>query len=78
MLDSVDAALEPAIAALGLRTHVTDTIMADAAGRARLAADLLERAAAQPAPIVTESLRVAAIVPVATIEGAKTRLGETA
>ena len=36
--------LEPAIAALGLRTLVTDTIMADDAGRARLAADLLELA----------------------------------
>ena len=34
--------LEPEIAALGLRTHVTDTIMADAAGRARLARAVLE------------------------------------
>lgn len=41
VLDTVDAAMEPAIAALGLRTQVTDTIMADEAGRARLAADLL-------------------------------------
>ena len=41
VLDTLDAALEPHIAALGLRTHVTDTIMADAAGRARLARDVL-------------------------------------
>lgn len=41
VLDAVDAESEPAIAALGLRTHVTDTIMADDAGRARLATDLL-------------------------------------
>ena len=42
VLDSVDAALEPDIAALGLRTLVTDTIMADAAGRARVAGAVLE------------------------------------
>ena len=42
VLDTVDAALEPDIAALGLRTHVTDTIMADAPGRARLARAVLE------------------------------------
>jgi LPPG:FO 2-phospho-L-lactate transferase len=47
VLDSIDAALEPAIAALGVGTYVTDTIMGDADGRARLAADLLERAAMQ-------------------------------
>lgn len=47
VLDSVDAALEPIIAGLDLRTHVTDTIMGDAAGRARVAADLLANAAAQ-------------------------------
>jgi LPPG:FO 2-phospho-L-lactate transferase len=41
VLDDVDAALEPTIAALGLRTLVTDTIMADHAGRARLAATVL-------------------------------------
>ena len=41
VLDRVDAALEPAIAALGLRTLVTDTIMADVAGRARLARAVL-------------------------------------
>jgi hypothetical protein len=42
VLDTVDAALEPDIAALGLRTLVTDTVMADAAGRARLALAVLE------------------------------------
>ena len=41
VLDSVDAALEPEIAALGLRTLVTDTIMADHPGRARLAQAVL-------------------------------------
>ena len=41
VLDSVDVALEPGIAALGLRTLVTDTIMADHAGRARLARAVL-------------------------------------
>jgi LPPG:FO 2-phospho-L-lactate transferase len=42
VLDTVDSALEPDIAALGLRTLVTDTIMADAAGRARVARAVLE------------------------------------
>ncbi len=42
VLDSVDAAAEPEIAALGLRTLVTDTIMADADGRARLARAVLD------------------------------------
>ena len=46
VLDAVDAVLEPAISDLGLRTHVTDTIMADAAGRSRLAAELLAVASA--------------------------------
>ena len=41
VLDQVDAALEPEIAALGLRTLVTDTIMADHDGRARLARTVL-------------------------------------
>jgi LPPG:FO 2-phospho-L-lactate transferase len=41
VLDRADAALEPAIAALGLRTAVLDTVMADADGRARLARDVL-------------------------------------
>jgi LPPG:FO 2-phospho-L-lactate transferase len=45
VLDGVDAPLEPAIQALGLRTLVTDTIMADHAGRARLARAVLEFAA---------------------------------
>ena len=45
VVDGVDAALEPAIRALGLRTLVTDTIMADDAGRARLARAVLEFAA---------------------------------
>jgi LPPG:FO 2-phospho-L-lactate transferase len=44
VLDNLDAALEPSISALGLRTVVTDTIMADDAGRARLAAAVLEAA----------------------------------
>jgi LPPG:FO 2-phospho-L-lactate transferase len=42
VLDTVDAATEPDIVVLGLRTHVTDTVMADAAGRARLARSVLE------------------------------------
>jgi LPPG:FO 2-phospho-L-lactate transferase len=42
VLDTVDASLEPDIAALGLRTLVTDTIMADHAGRARLARTVLD------------------------------------
>jgi LPPG:FO 2-phospho-L-lactate transferase len=46
VLDTVDADLEPEIAALGMQTVVTDTIMADDAGRARLAADVLAAAAA--------------------------------
>ncbi len=41
VLDRVDASLEPAIAALGLQTLVTDTIMADVHGRARLAQAVL-------------------------------------
>ena len=41
VLDGADAALEPGITALGLRTLVTDTIMADHAGRARLARAVL-------------------------------------
>jgi LPPG:FO 2-phospho-L-lactate transferase len=45
ILDKVDEAQAPDIAALGQSTLVTDTIMADAAGRARLAGDVLEFAA---------------------------------
>jgi LPPG:FO 2-phospho-L-lactate transferase len=41
VLDTVDAALEPAIRDLGLRTLVTDTIMTDDAARARLAGEVL-------------------------------------
>ena len=44
MLDTVDAALEPDIASLGFRTVVTDTIMADADGRARVARAVLDAA----------------------------------
>ena len=42
VLDTIDAALEPEIAASGSRTLVIDTVMADHAGRARLARDVLE------------------------------------
>jgi len=45
ILDERDASLEPAITTLGLRTVVTDTIMADDSGRARLAASVLAAAA---------------------------------
>jgi len=41
VLDEVDAELAPAVEALGLAVHVTDTIMGDDAGRARLAGELL-------------------------------------
>jgi LPPG:FO 2-phospho-L-lactate transferase len=49
VLDRIDADLEPAIAALGLRTLVTDTIMTDDEARARLAGEVLEFARATPA-----------------------------
>jgi LPPG:FO 2-phospho-L-lactate transferase len=42
VLDALDRSLEPDIRALGLRTLVTDTIMSDQAGRARLARTVLE------------------------------------
>jgi LPPG:FO 2-phospho-L-lactate transferase len=42
VLDTTDAELEPEIAGLGLRTLATDTVMADDAGRARLARAVLE------------------------------------
>jgi LPPG:FO 2-phospho-L-lactate transferase len=42
VLDEVDADQAPSIEALGLWAHVTDTIMTDDAGRARLAAECLE------------------------------------
>ena len=41
VLAALDVALEPEIAALGLRTLVTDTIMAGDEGRARLAGEIL-------------------------------------
>ena len=41
VLDSVDGELGAAIEELGLRAHVTDTIMADDAGRVRLAGECL-------------------------------------
>jgi LPPG:FO 2-phospho-L-lactate transferase len=44
VLDDVDRELVAAIEDLGLRTLVTDTIMGDDAGRARLAADVLAAA----------------------------------
>ncbi len=45
VLDTVDADLAPSIEALGLRAHVTDTIMTDDDARARLAAECLAWAA---------------------------------
>ena len=42
VLDRADVALEPEIRALGVRTLVTDTIMADDGGRARVARAVLE------------------------------------
>ncbi|HEY2888705.1 MAG TPA: 2-phospho-L-lactate transferase [Candidatus Limnocylindrales bacterium] len=45
VLDPVDRALVPAIEALGMRTLVTDTIMTDDPGRARVAAEVLDFAA---------------------------------
>jgi len=44
VLDRLDEALAPQIRELGMRTLVTDTIMAGDAGRARLAAQVLEAA----------------------------------
>ena len=46
VVDAVDADLAPSIEALGLRVHVTDTIMTDDAARARLAAECLALTAA--------------------------------
>jgi LPPG:FO 2-phospho-L-lactate transferase len=45
LVDTVDAALGPAIEAFGMRVVVTDTIMLDDAGRERLARAVLEAAA---------------------------------
>ena len=41
VVDSVDAALAPAVEALGMRTLVTDTVMSDDASRERLAREIL-------------------------------------
>jgi LPPG:FO 2-phospho-L-lactate transferase len=41
VIDTVDADLAPAVERLGLRTHVTDTIMTDDAARIRLAREVL-------------------------------------
>ena len=41
LIDRVDEALAPAVEALGMRAVVTDTVMTDDAGRARLAGELL-------------------------------------
>jgi LPPG:FO 2-phospho-L-lactate transferase len=46
VIDAVDTALTPSIEALGLEVVVTDTIMADDAGRARLAGEVLRAAGA--------------------------------
>ena len=46
VLDTVDAALAPAVEALGIRAVVTDTIMTDDAARARCAGEVLRIAAA--------------------------------
>jgi LPPG:FO 2-phospho-L-lactate transferase len=45
LIDTLDAALGPAITPLGMRVVVTDTIMLDDAGRERLARAVLESAA---------------------------------
>jgi len=47
VIDEVDAAFAPRIRELGLEVLVTDTIMADDAGRARLAGTVLEALAAR-------------------------------
>ena len=41
VLDNADASLEPSVAALGMRTLVTNTIMEDESGRQRLAREVL-------------------------------------
>ena len=48
VIDDEDAALAPAIEALGLRTLVTQTIMGDADDRQRLAAETLAFARSLP------------------------------
>ena len=44
VLDTIDAALAPAVEELGMRVVVTDTVMTDDAARSRLAADVLAAA----------------------------------
>jgi LPPG:FO 2-phospho-L-lactate transferase len=44
VIDSLDAGQAGAIEALGMRVVVTDTVMTDAAGRARLAGEMLDAA----------------------------------
>jgi len=44
VLDTVDAALAPAVEALGMRTHVTDTMMTTDARKAELAREVLHAA----------------------------------
>ena len=91
VLDTVDADQAPAIEALGLRTLVTDTIMRDDDGRARLAREVLDFVAPPPSrptaaddatepdePASHRAVTIAAIIPVGNLEGAKTRLGEIA
>ena len=41
VLDTLDAALAPAVEALGMKTLVTDTVMTDDASRERLAREVL-------------------------------------
>ena len=48
VLDTIDAALAPAVEALGVRVVVTDTVMRDDASRARLAGEMLAAAAGAP------------------------------
>ena len=48
VIDDIDASLLPALEALGIDTHVTDTIMTDDAARARLAKEVLRFARAVP------------------------------
>jgi LPPG:FO 2-phospho-L-lactate transferase len=51
VLDAADADQEAEIAALGLKTLVTDTIMADHEGRARLAREVIDFAVPPPAEV---------------------------
>ena len=49
VIDTLDEPLTAEVRALGLQVVVTDTVMADAAGRVRLALDILAAAAGSPA-----------------------------